>query len=104
VIVKPVLPVVAGLVAMVLPVLADLVAALLPILANLIPVPRGQLVRPTFSRQPVLERLPPLLGGTIRGELADPGSPVAQPRQRGRAIADAIRDSRTDRGACTNGR
>jgi hypothetical protein len=45
VIIEPVLPVVAGLVAMVLPIVADLVAAILPVLPRLVPIPRGQLGR-----------------------------------------------------------
>jgi hypothetical protein len=71
VIIEPVLPIVAGFVTMSLPVLADVVAALLPVLANLIPVPCRQLVRPAFSRQSIVQGLPPLLGGAVRGKLTD---------------------------------
>src|SRR5262249_7545318 len=89
VVVEPVLPVVARHVAVLLPVLAEVAAAVVPVLANLTPVPRGQLVRPAFPRQPFAEILSPLLDRAVRGAGADAGPPVAQARQHARAVAGA---------------
>jgi hypothetical protein len=79
VIVEPVLPVVAGLVAMVLPILADLVALLLPVLANLAPVPRGALIRAAFSAKTVAQILATILKRSLSGKLAGSRSPIAEP-------------------------
>src|SRR5262249_51733541 len=87
VIVEPVLPVLAGLVAMVLPILANLVAPALPILAHLAPVSRGKLVGPALSgqaisgqaitRQSVMKPVAPILEGPVCRKLTGAGAPVA---------------------------
>jgi len=70
VIVKPVLPVVAGLIAMLLPVIADIIAVLLPVVADLVPVARGQLTRTVFAGELILESVAALIGRAVGGQLA----------------------------------
>jgi hypothetical protein len=100
---KPVVPVLAGLVAMLLPVLADLVAVLLPILPHLVPV-TPRLVRTGFASHPVAQGVPPVPDSGIGGELAGPAALVAEARQRARTIADAVGEARTERRPRTQGR
>jgi hypothetical protein len=109
VIVEPVLPVIAGLVAMILPILANLVALALPILAHLAPVPRRKLARPVFSSEPisgqaVAKPVTPILKRTVGGKLTDPRAPVAETGQVRRSISDAIRNARADADARNGGR
>jgi hypothetical protein len=100
-IVKKVLPIIAGLVAVALPVLADLIAILLPILALLTPIARRLLTAESFaSGQPILERVAALLGRSI-GQLA---LPFAQARQVALSITNAIANSGSGDGARANGR
>jgi hypothetical protein len=101
-VIKPVLPIVPGLIAMLLPVLADLVAAILPVLSNLAPIPRRQLTGVLPAGKLVAQGVTPLFGSPGR-ELADPRPLVTQTRQPTLAIADAVGKAPTDRSR-TDGR
>ena len=82
-IVKPVLPIIAGLVAVLLPVFANLVAVLLPILSRLVPVARGLLAGAVFAGNTIVEGVSALFWRPVAGA-------VAQARQRARAVANAV--------------
>jgi hypothetical protein len=101
-IVVPVLPVVAHVVAIILPVVANVVAAILPVLATVAP-----LAADTIAAKSILQILSAFAGG----QLARPPSAyavAAQSGQRGRPIhavrdagtGNAGRDARTVRRQC----
>jgi hypothetical protein len=98
-IVEPILPVIANLVAIVLPVLANLIAAVLPILSDLAPVTGRELFGPALPDEPIVKGLSPLLNRPVGGQLADPRSAISKAGQRGGSISYAVPKPRTD--ACT---
>jgi hypothetical protein len=104
-IVKPILPVIAGLITMLLPIFADVVAVLLPILPDLIPVARGKLAGPVLTERPVLTGKPVVKGlaTLIGGKLADARSAITQARQRAGTVANAVTKAGADAGAYTDG-
>jgi hypothetical protein len=81
---KPVLPIIASLIAMLLPILANLITLLLPILADLIPVACRAL-----SPKTIIESVTPLFGSPS-WKLAGAGRSVSQPGQCGRPVPGAI--------------
>jgi phage-related protein len=76
VIIKPVLPVVARLIAMFLPVISHLIAALLPVLPLLVPVTTLITGAAVLTRNSVLECIAALFRCAGR-KLAGAGPPVA---------------------------
>src|SRR5205823_3501232 len=100
-IVKPALPIVAGLVAMLGPVLADFVAVLLPVLAQLAPVairavladPGAVLADPgpVLAAEPVPEHFQALFGRFDGGTVTAVGPAVAQARQVAGTVTQAAK-------------
>src|SRR5438046_10053167 len=87
-IVKEVLPIIAGLIAIALPVFPHLIALLLPILALLVPIARRLLTaKPLTACQPILQSVAALFR-RFRGQLAGPAA--AQARQAAAAIPNPI--------------
>src|SRR5262249_28723230 len=80
VILQPVLPVVASLVAVLLPILAGLAALLLPILPHLAPVARRQLTGAVVAGKSLLKGVAALLRRAVGGQLAGARPAVAQAR------------------------
>jgi hypothetical protein len=76
VIVKPVLPIIASLVAMLLPILANLIAILLPILALLAPIAGRLSIEPGVAGEAIVKRIAALFGSSVR-ELTSSGALIA---------------------------
>src|SRR5207249_1429837 len=101
-IVKEVLPIIAGLIAIALPVFANLIAILMPILALLAPIAGRLLTAKSLTAgQPILQSVAALFGRSI-GQLA--GTAITQARQAALAIANAVGESRARDGARPGGR
>src|SRR2546430_17136797 len=97
-IVKPVLPIIAGFIAMCLPVFPHLIALLLPILALLVPIARRLLPGACLATgKPIMESVPALFGSS-GGELARPA--LRQARQWGRGGTHRGGQPRRRHGPC----
>jgi hypothetical protein len=100
-VVEPILPIVARLVAMLLPVFTNLIAVILPIVSHLVPVSVWILPRAVFAVEPIAQPVTPLFRRP-GGQLAGPA--FTQPGKSTGPIANAVPQAAADGGAGAEGR